>query len=364
MGIPLLDLKAQYKSIQEELEAAVLETMRSGGYILGPKVEAFEKAVAGYCGASYAVGVANGTDALVLALDACGVGPGDEVITSPFTFYASAECISRLGATPVFVDIDPKTYNIVPEQIEAKITEKTKAIIPVHIFGQPAEMDEINEIARKHNLKVIEDACQAIGAEYKGNKVGTLADAACFSFFPSKNLGGAGDGGMVVTDDKDLADKVRALRAHGSTRKYYHSMIGYNSRLDALQAAILQVKLKYIDEWNGARREKAHRYNELFDGSDIVTPTELKHVKHVYHLYILRSAKKAEVEAILKANEIGHGVYYPVPLHLQDVYRSLGYREGDLPVSEAASKETLAIPLYPELRDEDMKHIAELVKGA
>lgn len=362
MGIPLLDLKAQYNSIQDEIESAVLDVLRSGGYILGPRVEAFERSIAEYCGVEYAIGVANGTDALVLSLDAIGVGPGDEVITTPFTFYATAESISRLGATPVFVDIDPVTYNIAVDQIEAKITPKTKAIIPVHIFGQPAEMDEINAIAKKHGLKVIEDACQAIGAEYRGKKVGSLADAACFSFFPSKNLGGAGDGGIVVTNDKDLADKVRVLRQHGSTRKYYHSMIGYNSRLDALQAAILQVKLKYIDQWTDARRERAPKYNELLAGTDIVTPTELEHVKHVYHLYIIKVPDRAAVEAVLKENGIGHGVYYPVPLHLQDVYQGLGYKPGDLPISEAASTQTMAIPLYAELKAEDMEHIAGLVK--
>jgi dTDP-4-amino-4,6-dideoxygalactose transaminase len=365
MGIPLLDLKAQYSSIQSELETAVIDAMRSGQYILGPKVQELEGAVASFCDTEYAVGVANGTDALVLALDAMGVGPGDEVITSPFTFFASAECISRLGAKPVFVDIDPETYNLVPEQIEEKITAKTKAIIPVHIFGQPAKMDEINAIANKHGLKVLEDACQAIGAEYKGRKVGSLADAACFSFFPSKNLGGMGDGGIVVTNDKELADKVRVLRAHGSARKYYHGTIGYNSRLDALQAAILLVKLQYLNDWNNARREKAKIYDALFAGSKIVTPVALDFVKHVYHLYIIRVPERAPVEAVLKENGIGHGVYYPVPLHLQDVYKeSLGYSEGSLPVSEAASHETMAIPLYPELKEDDMKMIAQLVLGA
>lgn len=362
MAIPLLDLQAQYDSIREELETAVLDILRSGRYILGPKVEEFEKSIADYCGVQYAIGVANGTDALVLSLDAIGVGPGDEVITSPFTFFASAESISRIGAIPVFVDIDPSTYNLAPEQVQEKINSKTKAIIPVHIFGQPADMDTINDIATKQGIKVVEDACQAIGAQYKGRKVGSLADAACFSFFPSKNLGGAGDGGMVVTDDKEIADRVRILRQHGSTRKYHHSLIGYNSRLDALQAAILQVKLKYIDAWNDARRQKAHYYNKLFAGSNIVTPVELDYVKHAYHLYIIRVPNRVEVESVLKEKGIGHGVYYPVPLHLQEAYRNLGYKPGDLPVSEAASHETIAIPLYPELRTEDMEMIADLVK--
>lgn len=364
MGIPLLDLKAQYNSIKDELESAVLEVLRGGHYILGPKVEEFERTMAEYCGVKYAVGVANGTDALVLSLDAMGVGPGDEVITSPFTFYASAESISRLGATPVFVDIDPQTYNLVADDIEAKITPRTKAIIPVHIFGQPAEMDTINEIAAKHNIKVIEDACQAIGAAYRGKQVGSLGDAACFSFFPSKNLGGAGDGGLVVTDDEELAGRVRALRQHGSLKKYYHSLVGYNSRLDALQAAILSVKVKYIDAWNDARRQKALYYNELFAGTNVITPMALDHVRHVYHLYIIRVPNRADVEAALKAEGIGHGVYYPVPLHLQDVYKDLGYAQDSLPVSEAASYEALAIPLYPQLKEEDMRAIADLVKQA
>lgn len=364
MSIPLLDLQAQYNSVKEELESEVLSTLRGGRYILGPKVEEFERAFADYCGTKYAVGVANGTDALVLSLDAMGIGPGDEVITTPFTFYATAESISRLGATPVFVDIDPMTYNISVREIEQKITERTKAIIPVHIFGQPVEMDAINDIASRHGLRVIEDACQAVGAEYHGIKIGAFGDAACFSFFPSKNLGGAGDGGIVVTDDKELADKIRTLRQHGSTKKYYHGLIGYNSRLDALQASILLVKLKYIDEWNDARRQKAYYYNELFAGTRVVTPAEIGHIKHVYHLYIVRVPNRAEVEAALKEKGIGCGVYYPVPLHLQDVYQGLGYNSGDLPISEFASTETLAIPLYPELKTEDMEMIADVVKQA
>jgi len=362
MSIPLLDLKAQYGQIKEEIESEVLSVLRSGSYILGPKVEELERSIADYCGAKYAVGVANGTDALVLTLDALGIGAGDEVITTPFTFYATAESVSRLGATPVFADIEPLTYNIDASKIKEKITQKTKAVMPVHIFGHPAEMDAIGEVAQEHGLKVVEDACQAIGAEYKGKKVGSLGDAACFSFFPSKNLGGAGDGGIVVTDDKELAGRVRALRQHGSTRKYYHSLTGYNSRLDAIQAAIILVKLKYIDKWNEARREKALYYGELFAGTNIVASVELEHVKSVYHLYVVRVPNRAGVEAALKEEKIGHGVYYPVPLHLQEVYKGLGYREGDLPVSEAASQETLAIPLFPELHTGDMNKIADIVK--
>lgn len=364
MPIPLLDLQAQYSLIKDEIESAVLDVLRSGRYILGPKVKEFEAAVADYCGVKHAVSVANGTDALVLSLDAIGIGPGDEVITSPFTFFATAESISRLGARPVFVDIDSQTYNLDAGQIEAKITVRTKAIMPVHIFGQPADMDTINDIAQRHNIKVIEDACQAIGAEYRGRKVGSLGLVACFSFFPSKNLGAAGDGGVVVTNDKELADKIRLLRQHGSNKKYHHSLIGYNSRLDELQAAILLVKLKHVDSWNNARRQKARYYDELFTGTKITTPNSPEHVKHVYHLYIVRVPNREKVETVLRENGIGHGVYYPVPLHLQEAYRDLGYVEGDLPVSEAASKQTIAIPLYPELEVKDMEKIAGLLKEA
>ncbi|MCL6471235.1 MAG: DegT/DnrJ/EryC1/StrS family aminotransferase [Firmicutes bacterium] len=364
MSIPLLDLQAQYSSIKDEVESAVLDVLRSGRYILGPKVKEFEAAIADYCGAKYAVGVANGTDALVLSLEASGIGPGDEVITSPFTFFATAESISRLGAKPVFIDIDPQTYNLDVEQIEAKITARTKAIMPVHIFGQPAEMDTIDDIAQRHGIKVIEDACQAIGAEYRGRKVGSLGSVACFSFFPSKNLGAAGDGGAVVTNDKELADKVRLLRQHGSNKKYHHSLMGYNSRLDELQAAILLVKLKHIDRWNNARRQKAKYYDKLFADTKIITPSSPEHVKHVYHLYIIKVPNRERIETALKENGIGHGVYYPVPLHLQEVYKDLGYTEGDLPVSEAASKQTIAIPLYPELEESDMEIIADIIKRA
>ncbi|MDO8885567.1 DegT/DnrJ/EryC1/StrS family aminotransferase [Candidatus Oleimmundimicrobium sp.] len=362
MSIPLLDLQAQYCSIKNEIDAAVMEVMGSCRFILGSKVQELEEKVAVFCGAKYGVGVANGTDALILSLEAMGIGPGDEVITTPFTFFATAECISRVGAKPVFVDIEPNTFNLNIELIEEKINENTKAIIPVHIFGQPVDMDAIMTLAKKHNLKVVEDACQAIGAEFKGKRIGGLGDTGCFSFFPSKNLGCAGDGGMVVTNDKDLAERIRLLRQHGSPKKYHHTILGHNSRLDALQAAILLVKLKYLDSWNDKRGENAYIYNELLKDIDVVTPFEADNVKHIYHLYIIRTKKRDELEKALKEAGIGTGVYYPVPLHLQEVYADLGYKWGDLPESDKASKETIAIPLYAELKKEQIESVVKVIK--
>lgn len=364
MQIPLLDLKAQYNTIRQEIEEAVKGVLESGHYVLGPNVRALEQEIAQYCGVRYGIGVANGTDALMLCLLGYGIGPGDEVITTPYTFFATAEVVSQVGATPVFVDIDPRTYNLNVAQIESKISDKTRAIIPVHIFGQMADMDPIMVLAEKHNLVVIEDACQAIGAEYKGRKAGSIGHAGCFSFFPTKNLGGYGDGGMVVTDDEALAEKIRVLRVHGSKPKYYHTMVGYNSRLDELQAAILRVKLRYIDRWNGLRAEKAGIYNSLLAGSSINTPFSAENVRHVYHLYIISSPRREVIKTALADAGIDSGVYYPVPLHRQEVYRTLGYGEGSLPVSEQAARETLAIPLYPELTSEQQERIAATVLAA
>jgi dTDP-4-amino-4,6-dideoxygalactose transaminase len=342
--IPLLNLQAQYKTIR-------------------PEVKALEAEVAEYCGVKHAIGVANGTDALLLTLDAAGIGPGDEVITTPFTFFATAEVVSQLGATPVFVDINPKTYNIDVAQIKEKINSKTKAIIPVHIFGQPAEMEEIVALAKEHNLFVLEDAAQAMGAEYKGRKIGAWGNAATFSFFPTKNLGGYGDGGMVVTNDDELAAKIRVLRVHGSNPKYYHSMIGYNSRLDEIQAAILRIKLRYLDGWNQARREKAALYNQVLKDTPVITPYHAEDRKHIYHLYIIQSEERDELMAYLKENGISTGVYYPVPLHQHNVYKPLGYAEGSLPYAEYMSKRTFALPLYAELEDETICMIAETIKS-
>ncbi|QNB48414.1 aminotransferase class V-fold PLP-dependent enzyme [Thermanaerosceptrum fracticalcis] len=363
MMIPLLDLKAQYLSIKDEIDAAIQEVMASGQYILGENVEALEKEIAEYCGVKYGIGVANGTDALVLTLDAFGIGKGDEVIATPYTFFATAEAISRVGATPVFVDINPYTYNIDVTKLKEKITEKTKAIIPVHIFGQMADMDPIMEIAKLHNLVVIEDACQAIGAEYKGRKAGSIGHAACFSFFPTKNLGCYGDGGMVVTNNPELALRIKLLRTHGSQKKYHHQIIGYNSRLDELQAAFLRVKLRHLDEWNTLRREKAHYYDQLFSKSQIGTPFVAEWADSVFHLYLIRSTYREKIQVALNENGISTAVYYPVPLHLQPVYQILGYHEGDLPCAEEASRETLAIPLYPEISPAQQMKIAEIIKS-
>ncbi len=359
--IPLVDLKAQYETIKDEIDTAVHEVMEGQWFILGPNVKRLEEEIADYCDVKCGVGVASGTDALLLSLMAVGIGCGDEVITTPFTFFATAGSLSRLGAKPVFVDIDPKTYNINPQLIEDKITEKTKAIIPVHLYGQCADMDPILELARKHDLYVIEDAAQAIGARYKDRQAGSMGHFGCLSFFPTKNLGGCGDGGMVLTDDADLAEKVRILRAHGSKPKYYHSVVGCNSRLDAIQAAVLLVKLKYLDGWSEARRKNAENYNRLFTGIDIVTPYVEGHNYHIYHQYVVRVSKRDELQSFLKEQNVSTAVYYPVPLHLQACYSELGYGEGDLPESERAAREVLALPVYPELTLEQQERIAKVV---
>jgi dTDP-4-amino-4,6-dideoxygalactose transaminase len=364
MNIPLMDLKAQYRSIRDEVLKAVEGVLEGGRYILGPEVKALEEEVAALCGVDHGVGVANGTDALVLVLDALGIGPGDEVITTPFTFFATAESISRVGATPVFVDIDPGTFNLDASELRSRITPRTKAILPVHIFGQPADMDEVMEVAKESGLWVIEDACQAIGAEYRGRKVGSLGHAACFSFFPTKNLGGYGDGGMIVTDDESLARKLRSLRVHGRTpeSKYINTMLGYNSRLDELQAAILRIKLRRLKEWNEARRRKAHLYNELLQDLPIVTPVEASDRSHIYHLYIIQAEERDALIEHLNRHGIASGVYYPIPLHLQEVYRFLEYGEGSLPRVEKVAKRTLALPLYPEMTEESVRYVAEVVR--
>lgn len=362
MQVPLLDLKRQYRSIKNELDQAVLSVLADTKFIMGPEVKSFEEKIAEYCGSKFAIGVASGTDALLLALKACGVESGDEVITTPFSFFATAGVITRLGATPVFVDIDPDSYNIAPDLIEKKITSKTKAIVPVHLYGQCADMDPINQIAKKHDLKVVEDAAQAIGAKYKGKKAGTLGDFGCFSFFPSKNLGAAGDGGMVVTDNPEMADLVRILRVHGAKPKYYHSIVGYNSRLDTLQAAILSVKLRYLDGWTAKRREHVSAYNSAFKGLNLITPKEEDFNYHIYHQYTIAVKNREKLSAVLKENQIGHEVYYPVPLHLQKCYQSLGYKEGDLPVAERKAREVISLPIYPELTVEEQNFVIENVK--
>lgn len=361
MQIPLLDLKAQYATIRDEIRAAVDEVLESQHFIFGPVVERLEDEIARYCNADYAIGVASGSDALLLSLMAIDVGPGDEVITTPFTFFATAGAISQLGATPVFVDIEPKTYNINPTLIEERITDKTKAIIPVHLYGQCADMKPILEIAQQHNLKVVEDAAQAIGAEYHKHRAGAMGDLGCLSFFPSKNLGGYGDGGMVVANDAALAEKVKTLRVQGANPKYYHAVVGCNSRLDAIQAAVLCVKLKYLDAWNQRRRENAQRYDELFEGTPVVTPYAEPHNLHIYNQYTIRVKGRDALEQHLKSKGIGCALYYPLPLHLQECYKHLGYRTGDLPEAEQAATEVISIPIYPELTEAQQRYVVESI---
>lgn len=362
MKISLLDLKSQYLSIKEEIDKAVMSVISAQDFVLGKEVDHLEREVAEYCSAEYGVGLASGTDALFLSLKAMDIGEGDEVITTPMTFIATAEAISNTGAKPVFVDIDEKTYNIDPSLIEDKITARTKAIIPVHLYGQCADMDPILKIARNHGLKVIEDCAQAIGAFYKGMRAGSIGDAGCLSFFPSKNLGAFGDAGMVVTNDQNLSLKIRSLRVHGSTRRYYHDMLGYNSRLDNLQAAVLRVKLKYLDTWIEKRAGLAEFYRSEFEGLGIATPYVPQGSTHTYHLYIIESSDRDGLLDHLVSSGIGARVYYPVPLHLQDCYAFLGYREGDMPVSEAVSKRIVAIPIYPEMTADASSAIVGSVK--
>ncbi len=362
MKVPLLDLKRQYQSVKPELDSAIMNVLAHTQFILGPDVKQFEEEAAAFCGIKHAIGVASGTDALLLALRACGVGPGDEVITSTFSFFASAGVISRLGATPVFADIDPKTYNVTADQIAKKVTSKTKAIMPVHIYGQMVDMDPLMELANSKKIPVVEDAAQAIGAKYKGKKAGTLGRFGCFSFFPSKNLGGLGDGGMVTCQSDEDAELVRKLRVHGSKPKYYHSLVGYNSRLDSLQAAALSVKLKYLESWTGGRRKRAARYNQLLAGLPFETPFEREHNFHIYHQYTVAVPKRNELRKFLTEREVGTEIYYPLPLHLQECYASLGYKEGSFPVAEKRAVEVLSLPIFPELTDEEQNFVAGSVR--
>jgi len=367
-SVPLLDLKAQYAGIREEVRAAVDRVMDSQYFILGPEVEGLESEVAAYCGCRFGIGVSSGTDALILALMALDVGPGDEVITAPFTFFATAGSIHRLGARPVFVDIEPDGFNIDPAKIAAAVTKKTKAVIPVHLFGQCAEMDPITEVARKHNLAVIEDAAQAIGSEYRGRRAGSFGTVGCFSFFPSKNLGGFGDGGMVTTNDERLAARMRMLRNHGAEPKYYHKLVGGNFRLDALQAAVLRIKLRHLDAWSAGRQRNAARYREMFAraglGGRVVCPVELPGRRHIYNQFSIRSPRRDAIKAKLAERKVGHDIYYPVPLHLQECFAALGGRPGSQPESERAAAEVLALPIYPELTVEQQQYVADAVASA
>lgn len=366
--VPLIDLVAQYQTIRDEVQVAVNRVFENQSFVLGEEVETFEKDIAEYCDARHAIGCASGTDALVLSLMALGIGPGDEVITSPYSFFATASCIVRCGARPVFVDIDPVSYNMDPAAVEAAVTSKTRAIIPVHLYGQCSDMDPILRIAVKHQLAVIEDACQAIGSLYHGRKAGVLGTMGCFSFFPTKNLGGAGDGGLITTDDRDLASRLKRLRVHGDFGGYNHIEVGLNSRLDALQAAVLAVKLRHLDSWSVARRENAARYREMMDDQGLCEqlelPSELEGHHHIYNQFVvrIRNGKRDEVMAGLKKQGIGCAIYYPKPLHLQECFSSLQYRAGELPEAELAANQTIALPIFAELGADRQERVVMTLK--
>jgi dTDP-4-amino-4,6-dideoxygalactose transaminase len=360
--IPFVDLKAQYLSIKSEVDAAIQGVLESCQFTLGSEVAKFEEEFAAYCGAKHGMGVNTGTSALHLALLAADIGPGDEVITVPFTFVATVAAIHYTGATPVFVDIDPQTFNMDPAGLERAITPRTRAIIPVHLHGQTAEMDPILAIARKHGLVVIEDACQAHGAEYRGRRAGSLGDMACFSFYPGKNLGAYGEGGMVVTDDADHARKIRMLRDWGAEKRYHHVLKGYNYRLEGIQGAVLRVKLRHLEAWTEARRAAAARYHRLLEGSGVPTPVALPHNRHVYHIYAIRTPRREAWQAALQAQGIQTGIHYPIPVHLLPAYADLGYEPGDFPHAERAAEEVLSLPMFPELRDEQCQTVARAVR--
>ena len=359
--IPFVDLKAQYHSIKTEIDTAVINVLESSQFVLGKEVAAFEEEFAEYCQARYAVGVNSGTSALHLALLALDIGPGDEVVTVPFTFVATVAAICYTGAKPVFVDIEPKSFTMDVTQIERVITNRTKAILPVHLYGQPADMDPILDIAQRYKLRVIEDAAQAHGAEYKGRRVGSIGDLGCFSFYPGKNLGAYGEGGMVVTNNPDYARTIRMLRDWGQERKYYHQLRGYNYRMEGLQGAILRIKLRYLEAWTEARRNHASLYNKHLAQSNVHTPIEMSYARHVYHVYTIRSAKRDALQKSLQAKEIQTNIHYPIPVHLQKAYANLGYRDGDFPESEQAAKEVLSLPLFAEISDRQIELVSTSV---
>jgi dTDP-4-amino-4,6-dideoxygalactose transaminase len=371
MHVPLLDLKAQYLAIKADVDAAVAEVLESQQFILGPKVEACETAIARYCGCAHGIGVSSGSDALLACLMAENIGPGDEVLTTPYTFFATVGAIARVGATPVFVDIDPETYNIDTAQLLSKVTARTRAIIPVHLYGQMADMDAVMKVAHAHDLIVIEDAAQAIGAEHNGRRAGSIGHYGCVSFFPSKNLGAAGDAGMIVTSDAERAERLACLRSHGSRPKYHHQMIGGNFRLDAIQAAIVSAKLPHLDGWTTARQRNAKRYERLFAGAGLSTgangpvPVRLPRIvtdRHIFNQYVIRVSRRDELKAALQARGIGTEVYYPVPMHLQECFAYLGHRRGAFPESEGAADGTLALPVHPELTDAQAQYVVECVR--
>lgn len=390
--VPLLDLKAQYATIKADIDKAVMGVVESQYFILGPEVQALEEEIAAYCNANYGIGMTSGTDALLVALMALDIGPGDEVITTPYSFFATAGAIARLRAKPVFVDIDPLTYNIDPAKIEAAITERTRVILPVHLFGQMADMDPIMDVAKKHNLYVVEDAAQAIGCEYNGQRAGSVGHFGCFSFYPSKNLGAFGDGGMITANDPDLAERARRLRNHGYREKYFSVEVGGNFRLDAMQAAVLRVKLPHLDRWSEGRQQNAATYRQMFakagltiDPADVpclqagcqaagqpgkcdllqktglVMPLELPGYRHIYNQFVIRGPQRDELMAFLKSRKIGCEVYYPYPFHLQDCFSDLGYKPGDFPASECAALETLALPIYPELTEAMQQTVVDAI---
>jgi dTDP-4-amino-4,6-dideoxygalactose transaminase len=361
MNIPLVDLCAQYQPLKDEILQGMEKVLEGMHLFLGENVQGLEQEFAAFCGVRHGIGVSDGTAALHIILRAMGIGPGDEVITVAHTFIATAEAIVLAGARPVFVDIDPTTYLMDVAQVESKITSRTKAILPVHLYGQTVDMDPLLELAAQHGLKVIEDACQAHGAEYEGRRAGSLGDAAAFSFYFSKNLGAYGEGGFVTTNDDELAQRVRMIRDHGSERRYYHDLIGLNARLDELQAVVLRAKLKHLEAWNGLRRQHAARYNELLREASVGTPVECPENRHVYHLYVIRAAQRDALQAHLKSQGVATGIHYPVPLHLQRALSDLGYRSGDLPVTERIVGEILSLPLYAELTDDEMNHVANSI---
>jgi dTDP-4-amino-4,6-dideoxygalactose transaminase len=365
MPVPFVDLQAQYRSIKAEVDAAVQRVLDTSAFILGREVEAFERAFAKYVGARECVGVSNGTAAIQLALQACGVGAGDEVVVPANTFFATAEAVSTAGATPVFVDCDPVTYNIDASRIEAVITPRTRALLPVHLYGQPADLDAVFEVAERHNLFVIEDAAQAHGARYKGRRVGSLARAGCFSFYPGKNLGAYGEGGAVVTDDAEVARRLRMLRDHGSEQKYRHEIVGYNFRLEGIQGAVLGVKLKHLDEWNALRRRHAARYRELLSplaaSGALALPSEADYAEHVYHLFVIQTAARDALQRFLSAAGVQTGIHYPVPVHLQPAYAAHGHREGDFPNAESQSRRVLSLPMFAELTEHQIGYVTHAV---
>jgi len=357
------DMTAQYRSIKDEMDRAALGVLERGIYILGPEVEALESEIAERCGARFGIGCNSGTDAILISLLALGIQPGDEVITTPFTFFATGETISQIGAVPVFVDIDPETFCINPDAVASAVTPRTKAIMPVHLYGQAADMDALSVIAERHGLPIIEDAAQAIGSLYKGRPCGSMGHAAALSFYPTKNLGACGDAGMILTNSEDVREKARLLRAHGSGGSYFHKVLGWNSRLDEIQAALLRVKLRKLAEWNESRRQHAALYNSLLAGSGVRTPIEAADRYHTYHQYTIRSPYRDELKPALTEAGVDTGVFYPLSLHLQEVYKTLGYREGDLPEAESAAREALSLPISPTVGIDDIHYVAERIRA-